>query len=417
MNTVLLDRDGVLNKKATQARYIRTWEEFEWLPGALEALRLLKEAGYRVIVVSNQAGIGRGIMTDEDVRKIHERMQAEAQAAGGRIDAIYYCPHGYDEGCACRKPKPGMLLQAQRDFMLDINQVVFIGDDERDGQAGAAAGCRWEQVTPSASLLDITRRLVASGSLQPEVEMARATLRSTLIVMTLNEIDGMQVIMPQIKREWVDQIIIVDGGSTDGTIEWARANGYEIYVQQQPGFRSAYQEVWPLIRGDVVIYFTPDGNSLPEVIPQLVEKMHGGADLVIASRYLGNAKSEDDDAVTRFGNWLFRTLTNVLLNRGPVRMTDPMVMLRAHRKDLPHRLGVDRPEPFARLERLFKTRVDWIPLMSFRAVHHPGIRWEEIPADEPARIGGVRKLRILQWGAVYGLQLLGEWVRPWKGNP
>jgi glycosyltransferase involved in cell wall biosynthesis len=237
-------------------------------------------------------------------------------------------------------------------------------------------------------------------------------MRSTLLVMTLNEIDGMKVIMPRIQREWVDQILVVDGGSTDGTIEWARAQGYEVYVQRQPGFRSAYQEVWPLIRGDLVIYFTPDGNSIPEVIPRLLEEMRDGADLVIASRYLAGATSEDDDAVTRFGNWLFRTLSNRLLNRrGAVKMTDPMVMLRAHRKELPARLGLDRPEPFVGLERLFRTRVDWIPLMSMRALRH-GLRWKEIPADEPARIGGVRKLKIFQWGAVYLLQLFREWLWP-----
>ncbi len=176
--TVLLDRDGVLNKKATLARYVRNWEEFEWLPGALEALRLLAAADYRVIVVSNQAGIGRGIMKDEDVRRIHDRMQAEATAAGGRIDAVYYCPHGWDDGCACRKPKPGMLLQARRDFDVDMTQAVFIGDDERDGQAGAAAGCRWMQVMPSSSLLDITRGLLASGA-TPSSGRARRTPKST----------------------------------------------------------------------------------------------------------------------------------------------------------------------------------------------------------------------------------------------
>ena len=239
-------------------------------------------------------------------------------------------------------------------------------------------------------------------------------LQSTLLVMTLNEIDGMKAIMPRINRAWVDQIIVVDGGSTDGTIEWARANGFDVYVQRERGFRSAYREVWPRITGEVVIYFTPDGNSIPEVIPQLVGQMRTGADLVIASRYLPGARSDDDDVVTRFGNWLFRTLVNCLLNhRGAPRMTDPMVMLRAHRKDLPARLGLDQPEPFVGLERLFRTRVDWIPLMSMRAVTG-GVVWCEIPATEPPRIGGERKLRIFQWGSVYLLQLLREWLRPSK---
>lgn len=223
--------------------------------------------------------------------------------------------------------------------------------------------------------------------------------------MTLNEIDGIQVTLPKIRREWVDQILVVDGGSTDGTIEWVRRQGYEVYVQKKPGFRSAYLEVWPLIQGEVVVYFTPDGNSVPEAVPLLLDKMEEGFDLVIASRYLGSARSDDDDVVTCFGNWLYRTLANLLLrSRGGQRMTDPMVMLRAHRKDLPMRLGIDRPEPFERLERLFRTRVDWIPLMSWRSLKR-GVRFAEIPADEPARIGGERKLKIFQWGAVYLLQM------------
>ena len=139
--TVLLDRDGVLNKRMPQAQYVRTWDEWEWLPGAREALRLLQEAGYRVAIISNQPGIARGAMTEDDLQEIHRQMQAEAAKAGGRIDAIYHCPHGWDEGCPCRKPKPGLLFQAQRDFSLDLSRTYFIGDDERDGQAAAAAGC------------------------------------------------------------------------------------------------------------------------------------------------------------------------------------------------------------------------------------------------------------------------------------
>lgn len=255
----------------------------------------------------------------------------------------------------------------------------------------------------------------SSSLMNPSVEANRGkrTLTATLLVMTLNEIDGMKAVMPQIQREWLDQILVVDGGSTDGTIEWAREHAYEVYVQKERGFRSAYREAWPLIRGDVVIYFSPDGNSIAAAIPQLMERMEEGYDLVIASRYLDGAKSDDDDPVTAFGNWMFRTLTNLLLRpRGSAWMTDPMVMLRAHRKDLPQRLGLDRDETFDSLERFFRTRACWIPLMSMRALKR-GVRWSEIPADEPARIGGVRKLQILKWGSVYLSQLLREW---WLGS-
>jgi histidinol-phosphate phosphatase family protein len=158
--TVILDRDGVLNKRPPQAQYVRSPEEFEWLPGAKEALRLLKEAGYQVVVVSNQAGIGRGAMTEADLARIHDRMKLEAAADGGRIDAVYYCPHDWDEGCECRKPKPGMLFSAQRDSDLDLTRTPFIGDDERDEEAAVAAGCPALLVSEETTLLDLARNLV-----------------------------------------------------------------------------------------------------------------------------------------------------------------------------------------------------------------------------------------------------------------
>src|SRR5579872_6177776 len=109
-------------------------------------------------------------------------------------------------------------------------------------------------------------------------------MKVTLLALTLNEIDGMKAIMPQIKREWVDQIIVVDGGSKDGTIEWARDNGYEVYVQKKRGIRHAYIEVMPLIKGDVILSISPDGNCPVEYIPEILRKMKEGYDLVIGSR-------------------------------------------------------------------------------------------------------------------------------------
>jgi D-glycero-D-manno-heptose 1,7-bisphosphate phosphatase len=157
---VILDRDGVLNKKPPRGQYVRHWSEFEWLPGVLEALRLLREANYRVAIVSNQAGIGRGVMTETDLMQIHERMRADVSAAGGRIDEIYYCPHDWEAGCDCRKPKPGMLFQVQKDFHLDLTRTLFIGDDERDQQAAAAAECPFSIVTEGTSLLNIIERTI-----------------------------------------------------------------------------------------------------------------------------------------------------------------------------------------------------------------------------------------------------------------
>ena len=117
-----------------------------------------------MIVVTNQAGIARGEMTEEDLARIHDRMRGDAEEAGGRIDAIYHCPHGCDEGCACRKPRPGMLFQAQRDFHLDLSRVPFIGDDERDGQAADAAGCPFERVSEQTSLGAIADRLLRKAA-------------------------------------------------------------------------------------------------------------------------------------------------------------------------------------------------------------------------------------------------------------
>lgn len=227
--------------------------------------------------------------------------------------------------------------------------------------------------------------------------------------MTYNEIEGMKKIMPLVRREWVDQILVADGGSTDGTVEWARAQGYEVEVCPERGLTKAYQAVWPKIRGDIVIYFSPDGNSPPDAIVRLIAKMKEGYDMVIASRYRDGARSYDDDWITAFGNWLFRTLVNLLLRpRGGKKITDAVVMLRAHKKDLPQRLGVDRTEP---LDKIFGTHSCWIPILSMRCMKY-NLNWTEIGVDEPPRVGGERKLQTWRWGAVYTLQILREGLTP-----
>ncbi|MCC6293386.1 MAG: HAD-IIIA family hydrolase [Bryobacterales bacterium] len=157
--TVLLDRDGVLNRKPARGEYVRSWEEWEWLPGALDALREFRRSGWRVLVISNQAGLARGAMNSGDLDRIHARMHIEAEQAGGRIDGVYVCPHGWNQGCGCRKPSPGMLFQAQRDWALDLSRTWFLGDDQRDAEAAARAGCRFLMICPEQPLLAAAGRL------------------------------------------------------------------------------------------------------------------------------------------------------------------------------------------------------------------------------------------------------------------
>jgi|SRR3989339_303634 len=229
-------------------------------------------------------------------------------------------------------------------------------------------------------------------------------MRTTLIVPTLNEIDGMKQIMPQIKKEWYDQLIILDGGSKDGTIEYARKQGYFVYVQKKIGFRNGYNEILPFIEGDVVITFSPDGNSVAELIPESVNKMKEGYDMVIVSRYLRGAKSYDDDPVTAFGNWLFTRTINFLY-RG--RYTDAMVIYRAYKTKLIYDLELYKEDGYTAAEKLFNTHISWEPLLSVRALKR-NLKITEIPGDEPPRIGGERKLRIFKWGGAYYFQFFRE---------
>ena len=136
------------------------WSQWEWLAGAKEALKLFKDAGYKVILITNQPGIARGAMTAAALNDIHDKMKNEIETSGGRLDAVYYCPHDWNEGCACRKPKPGLLFRAQHDLNLDLSRTYFIGDDERDIQAAQVAGCPSILVSDRSSLLDATRQLL-----------------------------------------------------------------------------------------------------------------------------------------------------------------------------------------------------------------------------------------------------------------
>jgi D-glycero-D-manno-heptose 1,7-bisphosphate phosphatase len=150
---VLLDRDGVLVRNRHD--YVKSWAEVEFVPGALEAIAKLSRAGHPVLVVTNQSAVGRGIMSTDDLNRIHERMMATVEAHAGRIEAFLVCPHAPEDNCSCRKPQPGLLHRARDLFGVDLQRAYLVGDRDIDMKAAAAAGC--------------TGILLANGGTAPDI--------------------------------------------------------------------------------------------------------------------------------------------------------------------------------------------------------------------------------------------------------
>lgn len=136
---VFIDRDGVVNEQRTGS-YVHSWRDFAFLSGAVDAFIALADANIPTFVVTNQGGVGRGYLTAASLSAIHDNMAASIREAGGRLDAIIHCPHSPADGCACRKPRPGMLLTLAQRFGLALDRSTFIGDNVTDLEAGRAAG-------------------------------------------------------------------------------------------------------------------------------------------------------------------------------------------------------------------------------------------------------------------------------------
>ncbi|HEX4406284.1 MAG TPA: glycosyltransferase family 2 protein [Polyangia bacterium] len=223
-------------------------------------------------------------------------------------------------------------------------------------------------------------------------------MTSTLAVLVLNEIEAIQQVLPKIDRAWVDEIIVVDGGSTDGTIEYCESQGLRVLRQRERGYGRGMLELIEIARGDVIIEFMGDGNCKAETIPRLVAKIAEGYDLVIGSRYTTGAKSFDDTAITRFGNWLFTRAINVLFHH---RFDDAMMGYRAYRKDVFKTLEMDSPG------LCFPTQGS----IQFARYGH---RIAEVPSDEPKRLGGVRKAKNFSTGIelcqMIGTEVYREYV-------
>ena len=140
---IFLDRDGVINVKAQKGQYVSNLRDFKRIEVNWLALETLSRRGFGFIIITNQACIARGMIKNNDLEEIHKNLICEFESRGISLLSIYVCPHHWDENCECRKPKAGMFFEAARDFKLQLSEILYIGDDERDEEAATLAGCRF----------------------------------------------------------------------------------------------------------------------------------------------------------------------------------------------------------------------------------------------------------------------------------
>jgi D-glycero-D-manno-heptose 1,7-bisphosphate phosphatase len=170
---LFFDRDGIVNRRRLDD-YVKSWDEFEFLPEIFEVLAEVVAAGFRTVLITNQRGVSRGLMNLDALHRIHRSMQRELSGLiGSSFDAIYYCPHGKDDGCDCRKPLPGMLLRAAGEHEIDLASSWMIGDSESDVEAGIGAGCRAALVAPFGTP---SRATIVAPSLVEAWQAIKATL-------------------------------------------------------------------------------------------------------------------------------------------------------------------------------------------------------------------------------------------------
>lgn len=139
LRVVFLDRDGVINHDSPD--YIRRWSDVRFIPGSLSAVRMLNDAGFAVIVVTNQSAVHRGLISPVELDRIHRNMKRAAAAAGGCITDVFFCPHLPEEGCDCRKPRPGLIRRARNKYPIDLEKSYMVGDRTTDIECARRAGC------------------------------------------------------------------------------------------------------------------------------------------------------------------------------------------------------------------------------------------------------------------------------------
>ena len=246
--------------------------------------------------------------------------------------------------------------------------------------------------------------LMGSANEQP-TDLERP-LTVAIFMPTLNEIEGVKSLIPRIKRAWYDELIVIDGGSTDGTIEYLLEQGVDVRMEERKGVVNSYNQAFRATRSEIFIAIQSDGNCLVELIPDLIREARKGYDIVFVSRYLPPARSFDDGIVTTFGNYAFTRLINLLFR---ARYTDALGGFRAYRRGAVLKMGLDVQPDENRLTARYDLLNTWEVGGCIRAAKL-GLHRHEIPGDEPARIGGKSKVSIVRNGLMVLAQIAYELI-------
>lgn len=236
--------------------------------------------------------------------------------------------------------------------------------------------------------------------------MKQENLTFSLWLPVLNEIEALKVVCPKINKSLFNEILAIDGGSTDGTIEYCKQQGYKVLHQpnQKNGLTDAEDYAYHNTNTDIVIFFTPDGNALPELLPELCDKMREGYDMIIVSRYKDGAKSFDDTYVTGFGNKLFTWMVNTIFKG---KYTDVLVGYRGYKKSAIERMKLYNSTNEHWLRKRFFNMNSWELGASIRAAKLK-LKVTELSGSEPPRIGGKSKLSIIKNGIGSVLQIMHD---------
>ena len=221
----------------------------------------------------------------------------------------------------------------------------------------------------------------------------------TLVIPTINEVEGLKVVFPRIDRSLFEEILVIDASSTDGTVEYiSKYPDVKFVTQKSKGMQNAMMEMLEIVKTEYIIEFSPDNNCIPEQLTDIVSKIYEGYEMVVVSRYLEDATSEDDTLISGFGNWMFSKMIKFL---GKFPVTDALTMYKGYKISIPK-------------EKLFNkylsTDLIYEPLLSAYA-NLQGYKYIEIPGTEPARIGGTSTLPWFKAGLCISLLIVRLYLR------